>query len=118
MDGIERVYSKDQAFYQCRNWLQANLPNAELIPTSSTAEAARIEAQLAIAKQSDRVEIVALANAISLYLQTGLSLIDDNVTDSLLGAGGREWFFADTDGLDGDDDRLDDLETGEMVSVL
>jgi len=34
-----------------------------------TEEAARIEAQLAIAKQSDRDEIVSLANAISYYLQ-------------------------------------------------
>jgi chorismate mutase / prephenate dehydratase len=42
LDGIKRIYSKDQAFFQCRNWLQANVPNAELIPTSSTAEAARI----------------------------------------------------------------------------
>jgi hypothetical protein len=34
-----------------------------------TAEAARIEAQLAIARQSDRTEMVALANAIDAYLQ-------------------------------------------------
>jgi hypothetical protein len=34
-----------------------------------TAEAARIEAQLAIARQSDRTEIVVLANAIGDYLQ-------------------------------------------------
>jgi hypothetical protein len=34
-----------------------------------TAEAARIEAQLVIAKQSERTEIVALANAVSTYLQ-------------------------------------------------
>jgi len=42
LDRIERVYSKDQSFFQCRNWLQANLPHAERIPVSSTAEAARI----------------------------------------------------------------------------
>jgi len=42
LDKIKRVYSKDQSFYQCRNWLQANLPLAERIPVSSTAEAARI----------------------------------------------------------------------------
>ena len=42
---IERIYSKDQAFFQSRNWLQANLPNAELIPVSSTAEAARIASE-------------------------------------------------------------------------
>lgn len=38
---VQRVYSKDNALLQCRNWLRANLPNAELIETSSTAEAAR-----------------------------------------------------------------------------
>ena len=41
MDQIKRVYSKDNVFVQCRNWLRVNLPNAELIDTSSTAEAAR-----------------------------------------------------------------------------
>jgi chorismate mutase/prephenate dehydratase len=42
LEEIERVYSKEQVFPQCRNWLQANLPHAELIPVSSTAEAARM----------------------------------------------------------------------------
>jgi len=42
LDGIERDYSKSQPFVQCRNWLKANLPNAELVEVSSTAEAARI----------------------------------------------------------------------------
>ena len=42
LDQITTVYSKDQSFWQCRNWLQANLPSAQLVPTSSTAEAARI----------------------------------------------------------------------------
>lgn len=44
LEKIERVYSKDQSFSQCRAWLQGNLPAAELINTSSTAEAARIAA--------------------------------------------------------------------------
>ncbi|MCH8204104.1 MAG: prephenate dehydratase [Candidatus Hydrogenedentes bacterium] len=44
LDKITKVYSKDQSFFQCRNWLQANLPRAELIDVSSTAEAARIAA--------------------------------------------------------------------------
>ncbi len=38
---ITKVYSKDNALLQCRNWLRANLPRAELIETSSTAEAAQ-----------------------------------------------------------------------------
>ena len=41
---ITRVYSKAQPFVQCRLWLKANLPNAELVETSSTAEAARVAA--------------------------------------------------------------------------
>jgi chorismate mutase/prephenate dehydratase len=35
---ITRVYSHGQALAQCRLWLERNLPNAELIETSSTAE--------------------------------------------------------------------------------
>lgn len=45
LEEVKRVYSKDNALLQCRNWLRANLPNAELVETSSTAEAARRAAQ-------------------------------------------------------------------------
>lgn len=41
VEKIEKVYSKDNALLQCRNWLRANLPRAELVETSSTAEAAQ-----------------------------------------------------------------------------
>src|SRR3989337_4294422 len=39
---IKKVYSKLQILSQCRNWLASNLPRAELIEVSSSAEAARI----------------------------------------------------------------------------
>ena len=39
---ITKVYSKIQGLMQCRNWIKANLPTAELVETSNTAEAARI----------------------------------------------------------------------------
>lgn len=45
LEEIQRVYSKDNALLQCRNWLRANLPHAEQIATSSTAEAARMAAE-------------------------------------------------------------------------
>ena len=45
LEQIRRVYSKDNAFVQCGNWLRANLPQAELIDKSSTAEAARVAAE-------------------------------------------------------------------------
>ncbi len=44
MEEITRIYSKIQGFLQCRTWLKANFPNAELVETSSTAEAARVAA--------------------------------------------------------------------------
>jgi chorismate mutase/prephenate dehydratase len=45
LDQIKKVYSKDNALLQCRNWLRANLPGIELVEVSSTAEAARRAAQ-------------------------------------------------------------------------
>lgn len=45
LERITKVYSKAQGLVQCRNWLKANLPHAEQVETSSTAEAARIAAQ-------------------------------------------------------------------------
>jgi chorismate mutase/prephenate dehydratase len=45
LDQIKKVYSKDNALLQCRNWLRANLPGIELFEVSSTAEAARRAAQ-------------------------------------------------------------------------
>lgn len=45
MDGITRVYSHNQSLAQCQHWLNQHLPNAERIPVSSNAEAARLAAQ-------------------------------------------------------------------------
>lgn len=36
---IETVYSKSEAFSQCRTWLSDRLPNAKLVPVESTAAA-------------------------------------------------------------------------------
>ena len=38
---IERVYAHQQSLAQCKHWLHAHLPKAELISVSSNAEAAR-----------------------------------------------------------------------------
>lgn len=38
---IVEVRSKDQALAQCADWLRTNLPDAKLVPVSSTAEAVR-----------------------------------------------------------------------------
>lgn len=39
---IKKIYSNPQVFGQCRIWIEANLPNAELVEVSSTAKAAEI----------------------------------------------------------------------------
>ncbi|MCF3648222.1 prephenate dehydratase [Synoicihabitans lomoniglobus] len=44
LEGITKVYSKDQALAQCRHWLQRHLPHAQLIDASSTARAVEIAA--------------------------------------------------------------------------
>jgi chorismate mutase/prephenate dehydratase len=38
---IERIYSHQQSLSQCKRWIRTHLPDAELIPVSSNAEAAR-----------------------------------------------------------------------------
>lgn len=45
LEEVERVYSKDNALIQCRDWLRANLAHAETVEVSSTAEAARRAAE-------------------------------------------------------------------------
>lgn len=38
---VKRIYSKPEAFMQCRNWLATQYPRAEQIPSESTAAAVR-----------------------------------------------------------------------------
>ncbi len=38
---ITEIYSHPQPLEQCRNWIRKNIPQAKLIPASSTAEAAK-----------------------------------------------------------------------------
>jgi chorismate mutase/prephenate dehydratase len=42
LERIKRVYSKDQALAQCRNWLQRHLPHAQLVDAPSTSRAVEI----------------------------------------------------------------------------
>nr|WP_165009527.1 prephenate dehydratase [Neisseria yangbaofengii] len=44
INGVTKVFAHAQALAQCNDWLGRNLPNAERIPVSSNAEAARIVA--------------------------------------------------------------------------
>lgn len=44
IDKIKKVYSNPMVIAQCRNWLEKNLPNVEIIPVSSTTRAAQLAA--------------------------------------------------------------------------
>jgi chorismate mutase / prephenate dehydratase len=46
---IDRVYSHPQGLAQCRKWLAEHLPNATLVPTASTVQAAHLVANDATA---------------------------------------------------------------------
>ncbi|QIK81777.1 prephenate dehydratase [Lysobacter sp. HDW10] len=82
MEDIERVYSHPMSLAQCRSWLRQNLPNAERIPVSSNAEAARR------ARNADDAAAIAGESAGHVY---GLKSIagpiedrDDNTTRFLV----------------------------------
>jgi chorismate mutase/prephenate dehydratase len=72
-DKIEKVYSHPQALGQCRRWLEANLPNAELLPTSSTTQAAELA--------GNDLTAAAIANELAAEIY-GLNLIMRGIEDS------------------------------------
>lgn len=70
---IRRIYSKPQALGQCRNWLNKNIPHAQLINVSSTADAARL------AQQERGAAAVASRQA---AVRFGLRILFENIEDS------------------------------------
>jgi chorismate mutase/prephenate dehydratase len=72
-DRVEKIYSKPQPLSQCRNWLAAHFPHAELIEVASTAEAARR------AKDDPHAAAVASAQAGTKY---GLPVLVENIEDN------------------------------------
>ena len=79
---IKEVRSKDQALAQCSDWLRSHLPNAQLVPVSSTAEAVK-------GCQSLK-EVAAIAGELSgsIYdvpmIEAGIQDRSDNVTRFLV----------------------------------
>ncbi|MCF6154231.1 MAG: prephenate dehydratase [Candidatus Brocadia sp.] len=77
---IKKVYSKPQILSQCKNWLASNLPRAELIEVSSSAEAARIVADAEKSGKEGRYCAV-IANA-EIAQQYGLNILCKNIEDN------------------------------------
>lgn len=79
---IKRVYSNPQVFGQCRFWLEKNLHHAELIDTSSTANAAQR------AQNEDGAAAIGSRIAATLYnlpiLAEGIQDFSQNVTRFLV----------------------------------
>ena len=69
---ITKVYSKDQALAQCRNWLQRHLPHAQLVDASSTSRAVEI------ARDEEGAAAVAGDLAAHHY---GVPIVDANIQD-------------------------------------
>jgi chorismate mutase/prephenate dehydratase len=69
---IERVFSHPQAFMQCREWIRAHMPEAELVATNSTTQACE---QAASAPGG-----AAIANA-AAAAESGLRVLARNIQD-------------------------------------
>lgn len=77
---IKKVYSKPQILSQCKNWLASNLPPAELIEVSSSAEAARIVRDASKSgNEGQYYAVIANAEIAQLY---GLSILFRNIEDN------------------------------------
>ncbi|MBI1173986.1 MAG: prephenate dehydratase [Sideroxydans sp.] len=70
---IKRVYSHPQSLGQCQGWLNAHLPQAERIPVSSNAEAARLAA-----KQPRDSAAIAGVQAAERF---GVPVLEENIED-------------------------------------
>jgi chorismate mutase/prephenate dehydratase len=73
LEDVRKVASHPQALGQCRGWLQRELPNAELIGTSSTAAAAKLA--------SGDPQVAAVGSEVSAEVY-GLKLIEQEIEDS------------------------------------
>lgn len=61
---------------------------------------------------------VRVTNVRYLYLSAGVSVFDDAISDILRGDKERDWFFADRDARDGDDDALSGLTMSDKTDLL
>jgi len=71
---ITTVFSHQQSLAQCRQWLQVNLPNAELVPVSSNTEAARRS------KEDTKTAAIAGVLAAKTY---DLPIVQKNIEDNV-----------------------------------
>jgi chorismate mutase/prephenate dehydratase len=69
---IKKIYSHQQSFAQCRNWLDTHMPGVPRIPVNSNAEAA------ILASRNDKTAAIAGYSNAALY---NLKIIEKNIED-------------------------------------
>ncbi len=69
---ITKIYSHQQSFAQCRNWLDQNFPSIERIPVSSNGEAARL------ASEDEFAAAICGVQAVDIF---GLKVCHKNIED-------------------------------------
>jgi len=82
ISNVKKIYSNPQVFGQCRNWIEKNIPRAELIEVSSTTRAAEL-----VSKQKNSAAIGSLLAAEKYKLKILAKGIEDskhNVTRFLI----------------------------------
>ncbi|MBI3899083.1 MAG: prephenate dehydratase [Gammaproteobacteria bacterium] len=72
LEKSQRIVSHQQSLAQCREWLDAHLPQLERVPVASNAEAARLAAA------DDTTLAIASESAAKLY---GLNVLSKNIED-------------------------------------
>jgi chorismate mutase / prephenate dehydratase len=70
---IRRIYSKPEIFSQCHDWLSSTLPEAELIPAASSAQAAT--------KAAEESNTAAIGSTLAAELY-GLKILYENIEDN------------------------------------
>ena len=91
---IQRIYAHPQALGQCRLWIQKNLPNAEIIETSSNARSAQnasLSEMLMLEsvkwkKQITKIEEVAAITGILAAQKYGLQILEQDIQDNAANA--------------------------------
>ncbi|HEY9154593.1 MAG TPA: prephenate dehydratase [Opitutaceae bacterium] len=72
LEQIKKVYSKDQAIAQCRQWLRRHLPHAQLVDAPSTSRAVQMA--------KDEVGVAAIATEQAAVLH-GVPIVERSIQD-------------------------------------
>ena len=85
--------------------------------TSHDADVDVLDQIMAEWKSSDNYN-TRVNNILASFLQPDVTVFDDGFADDLQGGSDRDWYFAELDGLDGDDDNIAEVSSDELIELL